>query len=482
MVMDGKYRTEGDSLGEKEVPVDAYYGIQTLRAGENFRVSNLPNHPYLIDAYVSIKKAAAKANMEVGWLEKNKGDAIVKAADEVLSGKMRDQFIVDRFQAGAGTSTNMNVNEVLANRALEIVGRSRGDYDYISPNDHVNMAQSTNDTFPTAMHISVYRMTIELVDVLADLAMSFEKKGKEFRNVMKTGRTHLQDAVPVTLGDEFKAYSKTLLRIKVEMERRAEQLLELPLGGTATGTGINSHRDYRKMAISNLRKITGYELKPNPSAHEAMQSTARIVSVSSSYKELAIELGRIANDLRLLSSGPTSGLSEITLPAVQPGSSIMPGKVNPVLPECLNQICFVIIGNDVAISHAAGAGQLELNVMMPIMGNLILRSAEYLVNFLPTFNRKCILGIRANEKKLSEMALRNPALATLLNRKIGYLKAAEVAKESLRSGKPVIDIVVEKGLMKREEARKLFRQSSIVGTITEEGDSRIEDQPKDKAA
>lgn len=453
-----EYRTEMDSLGEREVPAEVYYGIQTLRATENFQVSHLPNHPYLIDAYVSIKRSAALANMEVGWMDPDKGAAIIKAADEILSGEMRDQFVVDRFQAGAGTSTNMNVNEVIANRALEIMGHPLGSYNIISPNDDVNMAQSTNDTFPTAMHISVYRMTMDLVDVISELARGFEEKGREFKDFMKTGRTHLQDAVPVTLGGELKAYASALSRVNDEMRRRASQLLELPLGGTATGTGINAHKEYRERAIGHLTDLTGYDLRPNPSAHEAMQSTTRIVAVSSSYKELAIELGRMANDLRLLSSGPTSGFSEITLPAVQPGSSIMPGKVNPVLPECLNQICFVIIGNDAAISHAAGAGQLELNVMMPIMGNLILRSAEYLVNFLPTFTERCVKGIGANKEKMTRMALRNPALATLLNRKIGYLKAAEVAKESLRSGKPVIDIVVEKGYMDRGEARKLFRQ------------------------
>jgi len=461
--MDGKTRTERDPLGEREVPSDAYYGIQTLRAFENFPVSHLHNHPYLINAYAAIKEAAAEANMEVGWLDRDIGPAIVQAAAEVRNGGHRDQFIVDRFQAGAGTSTNMNVNEVIANRALEIIGSPRGCYDIISPNDHVNMAQSTNDTFPTAMQISVYRMTRELVDAVGHLAGAFNSKGEQFRSVLKTGRTHLMDALPVTLGSEFSAYGAALERATSEMERRCEMLLELPIGGTATGTGINAHPEFRTRVIRHLSRITGLPLKPNPSPHEAMQSSMRIVSVSSSYKELAVELGRISNDLRLLSSGPTSGFAEITLPAVQPGSSIMPGKVNPVLPECLNQICFVIIGNDVAITSAAGAGQLELNVMMPVMGNLILRSAEYLVNFLPVFEEKCIAGIEVNAETLTKRALHNPALATLLTRKLGYLAAADVAKEAMGSGRPVKEIVVEKGLLTREEAEELFSEERLLG-------------------
>ncbi|MGA1849148.1 MAG: aspartate ammonia-lyase [Thermoplasmatota archaeon] len=458
-------RKEKDTLGEMEIPQDAYYGIQTLRAVSNFPVSGLTNHPYLIDAYASIKEAAALANMEVGWLPREIGTAIVQAAREVRTGNLRDQFLVDRFQAGAGTSTNMNTNEVIANRALEILGYAKGRYDLISPNDHVNMAQSTNDTFPTAMQISVFRMTRRLIEVVRSLISTLYRKGEEFRDVLKTGRTHLQDAMPVSLGGEFIAYGTALERVTLSLEKRSQRLLEMPLGGTATGTGINTHPEYRERAVSHLARITGLELIPNPRSYESMQSTTRIVSVSSSYKELAIELGRIANDLRLMSSGPTSGFSEIQLPAVQPGSSIMPGKVNPVLPECLNQICFVVIGNDVAITQAAGAGQLELNVMMPIMGNLILRSAEYLVNFLPVFDSKCVSGIGVNAEELNRRALNNPALATLLNRKIGYLKAAEVAKESASTGKPVREIVVKKGLLTEEEAAAIFDRSSLLGRM-----------------
>lgn len=458
-------RIERDTLGEMEVPMEAYYGIQTLRAVENFPVSGLPNHPFLIDAYSAIKESAALANIEVGWLDRSIGEAIVKAAGEVRRGGLRDQFLVDRFQAGAGTSTNMNVNEVIANRALEILGHPRGRYDIISPNDHVNMAQSTNDTFPTAMQISVYRMTSRLIEVVRSLSGTLREKGREFGNVLKTGRTHLQDAMPVSLGGEFRAYGAALERVTESMEKRGLRLLDLPLGGTATGTGINTHPEYRERAVTHLSRLTGLPLRSNPRSYEAMQSTTRIVSISSSYKELALELGRIANDLRLMSSGPTSGLAEISLPAVQPGSSIMPGKVNPVLPECLNQICFVVIGNDVAISQAAGAGQLELNVMMPIMGNLILRSAEYLVNFLPVFDRRCISGITVNEEELNRRSMNNPALATLLNRKFGYLKAAEIAKISAETGRSVKELVVERNLLSEEEAEELFSREALLGRL-----------------
>jgi len=458
-------RKERDTLGEMEIPRDAYYGIQTLRAVSNFPVSGLTNHPYLIDAYASIKEAAALANVEVGWLPGEIGNAIIRAAENVKGGELRDQFLVDRFQAGAGTSTNMNTNEVIANRALEIMGYEKGRYDIISPNDHVNMAQSTNDTFPTAMQISVFRMTQRLIEVVRNLITTLYAKGNEFGDVLKTGRTHLQDAMPVSLGGEFIAYGTALERVTLSLEKRSQKLLEMPLGGTATGTGINTHPEYRERAVQHLSRITGLDLVPNPRSYESMQSTTRIVSVSSSYKELAVELGRIANDLRLMSSGPTSGFSEIQLPAVQPGSSIMPGKVNPVLPECLNQICFVVIGNDVAITQAAGAGQLELNVMMPIMGNLILRSAEYLVNFLPVFDSRCVSGITVNAEELNRRALNNPALATLLNRKIGYLKAADVAKESAATGRPVREIVVERGLLTEDEAKAIFDRSSLLGRM-----------------
>ncbi len=456
-------RMERDTLGERELPPDVYYGIQTDRARENFPVSGLTNHPYLIGAYAAIKKAAAISNMEVGWLDREIGNEIVKAAQEVMEGGLRENFIVDRFQAGAGTSTNMNINEVIANRALEFMGCGRGRYDVISPNDHVNMAQSTNDTFPTAMYIAVHRMNLELHRSVEMLIASLTRKGEEFRDILKIGRTHLQDAMPVTLGLEFRAYGEALTRVNQELLRRNEMLLVLPIGGTATGTGINTHPEYKERVIGHLVEITGLPLEANPSGYEAMQSTTRILSVASANKELAVELGRIANDLRLMSSGPTSGLSEIKLPAVQPGSSIMPGKVNPVIPECLNQICFVVIGNETAITQAAGAGQFELNVMMPMMANITLRSAEYMKNYLPIVSEKCIDGIEADQEALTRRALQNPALAALLNRRIGYMKAAEIAKESMVTGRPVMEIVAGMDILSEEELRILFDVRSMVG-------------------
>ena len=456
-------RVERDTLGERELPSAVYYGIQTERAMENFPVSGLTNHSYLIDAYAAIKEAAALTNIEVGWLDRDIGKEIVKAAHEVMEGGLRENFMVDRFQAGAGTSTNMNLNEVIANRALELMGYARGRYDVISPNDHVNMAQSTNDTFPTAMYIAVHRMNLELSRSVEVLIGSLLRKGEEFRDVIKIGRTHLQDAMPVTLGQEFRAYGEALARVNLELLHRNEMLLVLPIGGTATGTGINTHPEYKQRVIGHLAEITDLPLTANPSGHEAMQSTTRILSVASANKELAVELGRIANDLRLMSSGPTSGLSEIKLPTVQPGSSIMPGKVNPVILECLNQICFVVIGNETAITQAAGAGQFELNVMMPMMANITLRSAEYMKNYLPIVSVKCIDGIEADQEALTQRALQNPALATLLNRRIGYMKAAEIAKESMLTGRPVIDIVTGMDILSKEELRILFDIRSMVG-------------------
>ena len=460
-------RTEKDSLGEKEIPQEKYYGIQTVRAAENFPVSGVPNHAGIINAYALIKKAAALANMEVGWLDKTIGRAVVAAAEEVMSGRMEDQFIVDQFQAGAGTSTNMNVNEVLANRALEILGHERGRYDIISPNDHVNMAQSTNDTFPTAMHIGVYMEAMALVEIIESLALAFSDKAQMFDRVIKPGRTHLQDAMPVTLGMEFTAYAATLDRNALNLSQRAAGLLALPLGGTATGTGINTHPEFRQRAVTHIAEITNHPFVANPQMREAMQSMTRVVAVSSVCRELAVDLCRIANDLRLMASGPTAGLADIELPAVQPGSSIMPGKVNPVMAECLNMVCFVVMGNDAAVAQAAAAGQLELNVMMPVMANVLLRSIDYLINYLPVFETRCVRGITADADRLKEKVMQNPALITLLNRQIGYLPAAEVAKESVRTGRPVIELVVEKGLLTKSEADKVFSVDMMVNRTTD---------------
>ncbi|MCK5773047.1 MAG: aspartate ammonia-lyase, partial [Thermoplasmata archaeon] len=448
---------------EVKVPADKYWGAQTQRSKDNFKIGDGRMPKEIVQAFGYLKKAAAATNLELGVLPEEKAYLIMQVCDEIIEGKLDDEFPLVVWQTGSGTQTNMNLNEVIANRALELMGYGRGRYDVISPNDHVNMAQSTNDTFPTAMYIAVHRMNQELSRSVEIAIRSLLRKGEEFKGVIKIGRTHLQDAMPVTLGQEFRAYGEALARVNQELIHRNGMLLVLPIGGTATGTGINTHPEYKQRVIDHLVEITGLHLTANPSGHEAMQSTTRVLSVASANKELAVELGRIANDLRLMSSGPTSGLSEITLPAVQPGSSIMPGKVNPVILECLNQICFVVIGNETAITQAAGAGQFELNVMMPMMANITLRSAEYLKNYLPIVSEKCIDGIEADQEALTQRALQNPALATLLNRRIGYLKAAEIAKESMLTGRSVMKIVTEMGILSDEEIRILFDVRSMVG-------------------
>jgi len=458
-----KTRRELDSLGEKEVPAEAYYGIQTQRALENFPVSGIREHPDFIRAYVMIKKAAALANMEVGFLDPKIGEPIVQACDEVLEGALLDQFVVDVFQAGAGTSFNMNVNEVLANRALEIIGRPRGDYKTIGPNDHVNMAQSTNDTFPTAMHLSTLMGLEKLFRVIEDLRDAFLRKGEEFADILKSGRTHLQDALPVTLGQEFRAYASAIDRALKQLMIRREEIKEVALGGTATGTGANTHPKYRELVVRKLSEISSFGLKPASDPFEALQSHLKIAAVSSGLKELALELIRIANDLRLLSSGPTTGLAEIQLPAVQPGSSIMPGKVNPVMCECLDMIGFQIVGNDLTVSLAVQAGQLELNVMMPVIIYNVLQSIDLLVNFLPVFTTKCVEGIRANRERCTEYLEKNPSLATLLSPHIGYLAAASIAKEALEKKMSVKKLVLEKGLLDKERIEEIFNPKNLLG-------------------
>ena len=454
-------RKERDSLGVMDVPDEVYYGIQTTRAMENFPVSGRRERPELIRAYAMVKKAAALANMELGTLDSERGKAIIQAADEVLNGDLADQFPVDVFQAGAGTSFHMNVNEVLANRALEIMGKSRGDYSYLSPNDHVNRAQSTNDTFPTASHIAIIIQADRLDAVLADLAGGLGKKGDEFRNLPKSGRTHLMDALPVTLGDEFFAYGSAVARAAERIRERRDSLLEIAMGGTATGTGANTPPQFREKVIARLSEITSLPLVPARDSLEALQSRSQMAAFSGALKELALELIRIANDLRLLGSGPTTGLAEIVLPPVQPGSSIMPGKVNPVMAECLNMISFQVIGNDTAVSLAAQAGQVDLNVMTPVMTYNILESLALLESYLPIFRSRCIDGIIGDEERLLAYIRMNPILATLLSPKIGYLKSAEIAKESIKTRRSIRDISIEKGILTEEEADALFDLHSI---------------------
>ena len=456
-----KTREERDPLGVRDVPADAYYGIQTLRAVENFPVSGRRERPELIAAYTLIKKAAAQANMTLGILDRQKGEAIIAAADEVLAGTFADQFPVDIFQAGAGTSFNMNVNEVLANRALELLGRERGDYAFLSPNDHVNLSQSTNDTFPAAAHIAICQDALRLDSVLGDLAAALHRKGDEFAGIPKTGRTHLMDAIPIMLGDEFYAYSAAVTRSADRIRQRRNDLLEIAIGGTATGTGANAHPGYRKLVIGNLRDLTSLDLVPARNSFEALQSRALIAAFSGALKEFSLELIRIANDLRLMNSGPGAGLDEIQLPPVQPGSSIMPGKVNPVMAECADMIAFQVIGNDTAVMMAVQAGQFELNVMAPVMVHNILESISLFTHYLPVFTVHCIDGIQANRNRLREHVGSNPILATLLTGRIGYLKAAELAHESMQKHRTIHDLAVEKGILPRQEADEIFDLAAI---------------------
>jgi aspartate ammonia-lyase len=456
-------RKEVDSLGVREVPENVYYGIQTLRAIENFPVSGMKAPEVFIRSYILLKKAAAITNMAVGWLDEKVGNAIVKACDEVLSGRFLDQFPVDVFQAGAGTSFNMNVNEVLANRALEILGRKKGDYRFVNPNDHVNMGQSSNDTFPTALHVSLLLALQPLVRELTRLSKAFKKLGKKYTHVIKSGRTHLQDALPVTLGQEFTAYGEAIANTQTQIEARSRLLLEVALGGTATGTGMSAHPQYKKTAISQLARMTGLKLRAAKNPFEALQSRRAVASVSSALRELALELIRIANDLRLLSSGPTTGLAEIKLPAVQPGSSIMPGKVNPVMAECLEMIAFQVVGNDLTVALAVQAGQLELNVMTPVMMHNALTSIQLLNSYLPSFRKKCVEGIKADEKRCLAYVEKNPSMAVFLSPHIGYLRASEIAKRALTEGRSVKELVLEQKLLNREDAQKEFSKNSLLG-------------------
>ena len=455
-------RKEVDPLGERLIPKEAYYGIQTLRAIENFPVSGIKAPLPFIRAYVLVKKAAATANMRVGWLEEDKAKAIIEACDEVLDGRLLDQFMVDIFQAGAGTSFNMNVNEVLANRALEILGKQKGDYKTVSPNDHVNMGQSTNDTFPTALYISVLMSLQPLLVALDELADAFNELGKKYAHVLKSGRTHLQDAVPVTIGQEFNAYGSAIANASSELRKRQENLYIVALGGTAVGTGANTHPDYKSVAVAELANLTGFPLKSALNNFEALQSHRSAQTVSSALKELALELIRIANDLRLLASGPTTGLNEIELPPVQPGSSIMPGKVNPVMAECLDMIAYQVVGNDLTTSLAVQAGQLELNVMTPTIMYNVLFSIQILTNYIPIFTDKCIKGITVNENQCNQYLEKNPSLATLLSPYIGYLEAAKIAKQAQVENRSVKEIAMEKKLLKPEEIEKIFSRKNLL--------------------
>jgi aspartate ammonia-lyase len=452
------FRTERDPLGEVSVPADAYYGAQTARALENFPISGLTASPDLVTATILIKKAAAEANASLGRLDRDVAGAIVAAADEILSGRLRDQFVVDVYQAGAGTSHNMNANEVLANRAGEILGQARGAYTRVHPNDHVNMGQSTNDVFPTATRLALLLGAAPLVAAAHALAESFSRKADEFALVLKTGRTHLQDAVPITLGQEFGGYAECVGRGGEDVASASEQLRELNIGATAVGTGLNAGDDYRQLVVQNLARYTGVTVRPAANLFRVTQSMGDVLAYSGAMRRLAIEVGKIASDLRMLSMGPRAGLSEIALPAVQPGSSIMPGKVNPSVPEMVNQVCFQVMGCDQTIAIACEAGQLELNVMMPVIAWNALHASTILREAMKVFRMRCVDGIAADAPRARALLERSTAAATALSPYIGYAATAEIAKESVKSGRSIRELVLERRLL---DAAQLDRILSV---------------------
>jgi aspartate ammonia-lyase len=449
-------RIERDSLGERELPADVYYGIQTARAIENFPISGWKPYPSLVTATIQIKKAAARTSSALGSLDARIAKAIEAAADEVLEGKLRDQFVVDPFQAGAGTSHNMNANEVLANRAIELLGGEKGDYSIVHPNDHVNMAQSTNDVFPAAMRLAALEEAGKLISTLDLLAAALRLKSIEFDQIVKSGRTHLQDAVPIKLGQEFGAYATAIRKNAGRIARATEELREIGLGGTATGTGLNAVPGYRKRVVEELGRLTNQTLRATEDYFEAMQSMSPFVALSSALRTLATDVIRIANDLRLLNSGPNTGLAEISLPAVQPGSSIMPGKVNPVIAEMTGMVCFQVMGNDLVIAMAAQAGQLELNVMMPVIAFNLSMSLSILTNALTVLRERCVEGITANEERCRWYVEHSVSLVTALNPRIGYARAAEIAKRAIARGKTIRETIEEEGLLTPAELAEVM--------------------------
>ncbi|MBI1756103.1 MAG: aspartate ammonia-lyase [Fimbriimonas ginsengisoli] len=448
------FRIEKDSLGEVRVPAGAYWGSQAERSRLLFPISGLTEHPKMIDAYILLKKSCTEANLELGLLSAEIGRAIVQAADEILSGKLRDQFPVDVFHMGAGTSLNMNCNEVLANRAEEILGGKLGEYRKVNPNDHPNFGQSTNDTFPSAMRIMARLMLAELFKAVDHLASALERKGTEFDRILKSGRTHLQDAVPIRLGQEFAAYAACVRRARRWLDYAASELEELGIGGSAVGTGLNTHPKYRFMVAERLAKATGIPFRIAPDLREAMQSNLAMGALAASLRLLCLELTRIANDLRLMCSGPLTGLAELLLPPVQPGSSIMPGKVNPSMAENLNIVLFQVLGQCQTIDYCVQAGQLELNVMMPGMAFAAQFALQILTNTLRTFTDNCVVGIRADEERCRRYAETSPSLATALNTFVGYEVAAEVVKAALAEGKTIPEVVRERGLLDEETLKK----------------------------
>jgi aspartate ammonia-lyase len=460
----GRKRIEHDLLGKRTIPGEVYYGIQTLRAVENFPISGVPlsHYPELVKALAIVKMAAARANAELGLLPRPIKKAIEHACTDILAGRLHEQFVVDLIQGGAGTSTNMNANEVIANRALEILGRTKGEYRHCHPNNHVNLSQSTNDAYPTALKIAIIRSSEQLIDVLAELVAAFRWKGKEFGRVIKIGRTQLQDAVPMTLGQEFEAYAVTLSEEIDRLRQNARLFLEVNLGGTAIGTGINAPPEYSARVIEHLRNVTGLEFLLAPNLVEATQDTGAFVMFSSALRRMAIKLSKISSDLRLLSSGPRAGLNEINLPPMQAGSSIMPGKVNPVIPEVVNQIAFKVIGNDLSVTLAAEAGQLELNVMEPLIAQAILESIAMLRNGMRVLRQRCVEGITANEEQCRAMVERSIGLVTALNPVLGYDTCTQLAQEAARTNRGVYDLVLQKKLLSRKDLDRILAPENML--------------------
>lgn len=457
-------RIENDLLGDLNVPINAYYGVQTQRAIENFHISGvkLNQFPEFIKGLAYVKWAAAETNFTLGLLDEKLKKAIVAAAKEVINGKFNKEFPIDMIQGGAGTSTNMNINEVLANRALEIMGYQKGEYQYCSPNDHVNLSQSTNDAYPTSIKLAAINSNIQLIEHLKVLIESFRRKGEEFKHVLKMGRTQLQDAVPMTLGQEFEAFAVNLEEEIERLNQNSALFFEINMGATAIGTGINAAPGYAKLCAENLAKITGLPFVSAPNLIEATPDTGSYVIYSSALKRMAIKISKICNDLRLLSSGPRCGLNEINLPPMQPGSSIMPGKVNPVIPEVMNQVCFRVIGNDLTVTMAAEAGQLQLNVMEPVLTYAIMESMALLSNGMDTLATKCIDGITANEAHCRDMVLHSIGIVTALNPYIGYKNSTKIAKEALENGKSVYNLVLEHNLLSKEKLDEILNPENML--------------------
>ncbi|URZ02447.1 aspartate ammonia-lyase [Clostridium felsineum] len=451
-----EFRVESDSIGEKRVPKGVYYGVQTLRGADNFRITGLKLNKEFIKSVVQIKKAAAITNLEIGILEENIGNAIIKACDEIIEGKFKEDFIIDPIQGGAGTSINMNANEVIANRAIELLGKEKGNYQVVHPNDHVNMGQSTNDVIPTAGKITALRLISKNIEKLKELSLAFGKKAAEFKSVIKMGRTQLQDAVPITLGQEFCAYNAVVKRDIARIERVKTELEVVNIGGTAVGTGINADSRYIERIVPRLSFVSGINLKMAEDLIDSTQNLDGFSAVSSAIKTCAVNLSKIANDLRLMSSGPRAGLGEINLPAKQNGSSIMPGKVNPVIPEVINQIAFNIIGNDVTVSMAVEAGQLELNAFEPVIFYNIFESIETLTNGIDTFIKNCVLGITANKEICNEFVNNSVGIVTALCPYIGYTKSARIAKTAIKTGESIKRVLLREGIFKEKEINSII--------------------------